>query len=340
MNFDKFNGLSPFTYLTLNEDSFTEGISEDFNSQIFLNSSNNIFFDNKVSNHFIESEYLSFSNNFIDNSKEKQIEKKFKSSPSYFTITNNPKLDKIEININEKEKGSENELKSKSSFSNFISNKSNNENNHFFQTKKKKERKENYLNQKRDLDKKKPGKISFKVNPKKEHSSRSYDNLQLKIQVDFQTFLINLANDALTAEFGIDHRYGSFKNIRYSEKKNITLKNFFECQKTPIKAIIGKEINKKFKHLNKDNNKKLLNDINKKSEWLKYFFNMEYLELFKFYFNQGKKVNKIVIKEKEILLSKKTKTFYDLLHKNQKDKSFLFSAVKRGYPGLFKFITL
>lgn len=47
--------------------------------------------------------------------------------------------------------------------------------------------------------------------------------MQLKIQVHFHSFLINLANDALITEFGQNHQYGNFKNINYSEKKILNL---------------------------------------------------------------------------------------------------------------------
>ena len=49
--------------------------------------------------------------------------------------------------------------------------------------------------------------------------------------------------------------------------------------------------------------------------WLDKLFEMNYLELFKYYYNNGKPLNKIVFENKGIILSSKTKSFYYLLEK-------------------------
>ncbi len=58
---------------------------------------------------------------------------------------------------------------------------------------------------------------------------------------------------------------------------------------------------------------------------------MNYLKLFNFYYNNQKPLTKILFKEKEIVLSKTTKSFYDLLEKNLKDKNELINVVKSTY---------
>ena len=73
-----------------------------------------------------------------------------------------------------------------------------------------------FLNKKKGKPGKKP---KNENNSKKKHTCLIYDNLQLKIQVHFHSFLINLANDALITEFGQNHQFGNFKNINYSQKK-------------------------------------------------------------------------------------------------------------------------
>ena len=289
----------------------------------------------------LDSSYMlnSYSNNYLttnvllDLMTEKKPELSSSSNTSDIYMNN-----LIENNIYEKEKQRKNISKTNSSS---LDSDSKNyqiiDNNSIFKTERKKEDKGKYLNKKRDMIKKKPGKKAEKINLRKEHSSSTYDNLQLKIQVHFQNFLINLSNDALSTEFGMDHKFGRFQNIKYSEKKNISLDNFYKFQSLPIKNIIQKEITKKFKYLNKYNNKLILDSINQKSEWLQNFFNLKYIELFELYYNKGKKLNKIVINKKDIILSEKTKTFYDLIQKNTKLKSFLFDAVERGYSRLIKF---
>ena len=207
------------------------------------------------------------------------------------------------------------------------------ESNYLKKQKKKEEEEEiAFLNKKKGKPGKKP---KNENNSKKKHTCLIYDNLQLKIQVHFHSFLINLANDALMTEFGQNHQYGNFKNINYSQKKNIKLNNFINQQFNPIKNIIEKEISDKYKTVDKNNNKKIVEDTCKKSEFLKFFYNINYLEIFKYYFNWGKPLNIIKIQDKEIKLSKKTKTFYDLMTKFENIKSFLFNAVKRGYERLF-----
>ena len=177
------------------------------------------------------------------------------------------------------------------------------------------------------------------MNRKKMHSSSTYDNLQLKIQVHFQNFIVNLSNDVLST-FGLEHEYGYFKKISYSEKKNITFANFFKLQKQPIKNIIQKQSTKNFKNFEKDYNKNLLQKVSQKEEWIRDFFNTEYIELFKLYFYHKKGMKTIRINDKDINLSEKTKAFYHLINKNEELESLLQDAVKRGYYRSFKFTNI
>ena len=58
---------------------------------------------------------------------------------------------------------------------------------------------------------------------------------------------------------------------------------------------------------------------------------MNFLQLFKYYYNDGKPLNKIYFKEREIFLSPKTKPFYCLLEKNKNLKSEIIEVAKRCY---------
>ena len=73
------------------------------------------------------------------------------------------------------------------------------------------------------------------------HSSSTYDNLQLKIQVHFQNFIVNLSNDVLST-FGLESEFGYFKKISYSVKKNITFSNFFNFKRNQLKIISHQNI--------------------------------------------------------------------------------------------------
>ena len=58
---------------------------------------------------------------------------------------------------------------------------------------------------------------------------------------------------------------------------------------------------------------------------------MNYLQLFKYYYNDGKPLNKIYFMEREIFLTPKTKSFYCLLEKNKTLKWEILQVVKSNY---------
>ena len=103
-----------------------------------------------------------------------------------------------------------------------------------------------------------------------------------------------------------------------------------EYKNSTIKDIIQKEISLKYKKNNKDNTE-ILNEVCLKSNWLDEFFNQNYLKFFTFYYNKGSPLEKISFKGKDIILSKKTKTFYDLIERNKNLKMELIEIVKRVY---------
>ena len=69
----------------------------------------------------------------------------------------------------------------------------------------------------------------------------------------------------------------------------------------------------------KSYNRELLKTIEDSSPNLSELFEMSYLELFKFYYNKGNPLDKIVYKNKKINLSDKTKSksFSNLIDKNK-----------------------
>ena len=70
---------------------------------------------------------------------------------------------------------------------------------------------------------------------------------------------------------------------------------------------------------NANNYKNILNKIKNDValNWIKDFFDLNYLDVFeKFYYNFNE-VKSIMFKGKKIIFSKKTKSFYDLLEKNE-----------------------
>ena len=161
------------------------------------------------------------------------------------------------------------------------------------------------------------------------HRSDSFDNLLRKIQVHFLNFLIDFCNDALKTEY--ENSDYSFKQINYKVKEEIEysyLKNLKHCS---IKDILNFDISSKYLNFERKHNKKLLENIESSSIWLYNLFQMNYLQLFKYYYNDGKPLNKIYFMEREIFLTPKTKSFYCLLEKNLNLKNEIIGVAKRCY---------
>ena len=161
------------------------------------------------------------------------------------------------------------------------------------------------------------------------HRSDSFDNLLRKIQVHFLNFLIDFCNDALKTEY--ENSDYSFKQIKYKVKEEIKysyLKNLKHCS---IEDILNFDISSKYLSLDRNHNKKLLEKIESSSIWLYNLFQMNYLQLFKYYYNDGKPLNKIYFMEREIFLTPKTKSFYCLLEKNLNLKNEIIGVAKRCY---------
>ena len=161
------------------------------------------------------------------------------------------------------------------------------------------------------------------------HNSITFDNLQSKIQVHFFSFIIDISNDALVAYFGRNNTF-NFKDITYKKKKIIKFESCDIYKNSCIKDILSNEISPKYKKFPKNNNEYTLNEVCKIA-WFNEFFSMNYMDFFKNYYYKEKPLKEISFKEITITLSKKTKTFYDLLIKYKKDEIELKEAVRRIY---------
>lgn len=161
---------------------------------------------------------------------------------------------------------------------------------------------------------------------RKIHCKTDDDNVLIKIQVHFLTFLINITNDVIEPYFQAKKKNIYFRQINYDYKKNITIDHISELKSCAIKDILQKEISPKCRNYGKDYNKNnydyILEQINKDKElnWINNFFNMNYLELFEKYYYTYNKKNYFYFQDKKINFSKKTKTFYNLLEKNKNDQ--------------------
>ena len=141
--------------------------------------------------------------------------------------------------------------------------------------------------------------------------------------------IINFSNDALKAENN-SNRY-TFKQIDTRIKTTINYKQICKLRESSIGDILQNDLSDKYKTYDKSENRKLFRKVVSSSEWLGELFKMNYLELFKYYYNKKEPLTKKMFKGKEIILSSKTKSFYYLLEKNKNLRTNLISTVNRIY---------
>ena len=170
--------------------------------------------------------------------------------------------------------------------------------------------------------------IGYKKN---KHLSSDFDNLQRKIQVHFLTFVIDYSNDALGKEF--KYYKDSFKNINKKNKITVNYDYVSKLKTLSIKDILKFDISEKYTKHKKSYNKDLLEEIEGKSIWLSKLFEMNYLDLFKIYYNKEKTTNKKNEEREEIRTTKtkEPKYFYDLLEKYKNLRNNLAKTVKEVY---------
>ena len=164
---------------------------------------------------------------------------------------------------------------------------------------------------------------------RKKHSSMDDDNVLTKIQVHFFTYLINITNDIIKSGFG---KNDDFQQIKYDDKKNIKLDNIKKLKNSKIKDILQMKISSKCRkydeNYNKNNYIKILETINNDTSlnWITDFFHMNYLDLFEKYYN-----NDNSFFGKEINISKETKSFNDLLKKNDDKMKDCLNIISKRY---------
>lgn len=166
-------------------------------------------------------------------------------------------------------------------------------------------------------NKKRGRKCTSEEEKEKSHNKYSNDNKQRKIQVHYLTFIILFINDIL-ASFGNRNK---FFNLDYEFKKTVNKRKSAELKNSSIGEIISNKVSKKFKKQEKNNNS-ILYEYFKTNEFLGKIFDMNYLTFFRMFYLKNDKIvdlRKFGI-EKEITLSEKTETYYDLLEKLKKEE--------------------
>ena len=168
--------------------------------------------------------------------------------------------------------------------------------------------------------------------------------------------MINLTNDAVNTEFTPDilknlvindnnnkkdPEQDFFRYINYDIKKKIDHNYITNIFQNPIKDILILDVSQKYKKLQSqsrlDYNKILYEKLIEKSEWLKEFLDLKYIDVFiKYYYNQLKPLHKIEFQGKTYTVEEATPESFDGVNivlasaGGETSKHFAPEIVKRG----------
>jgi len=186
------------------------------------------------------------------------------------------------------------------------------------------------ITQKKDFKKKRGREKTTKIE-RNEHDSNSYDNIITKIQVHFLNFLISFLNDAIDSIFEKNKNI-HFVKFNYAEKSNRKNENLAKMKSSTIKELLlNIDISLKYKKFEKNINKKLVEKLDQ-FPFFQQVFKMNFLKLFYYYYNNKQPFEqKLLIFDQEIILSEKTKSFYNLLDKNQELEENIMNVIEFEY---------
>ena len=177
---------------------------------------------------------------------------------------------------------------------------------------------------------KKRGRKSEGINKKPIHCSSSYDNVKRKIQVQFLSFMRLLLNDSIRAFSKEKKKF--FLEFDYKLKSKISKKNFDKLKNSTIEdLLINLGISNKYTKYEKDYNKLIIEALNKNNKWFRKIFKMKYVDLFKDFYNDEKPLKELTLFEKKIILSKETKSFFDLIEQNKEMKEDIINVTKSSF---------
>ena len=184
--------------------------------------------------------------------------------------------------------------------------------------------------EKKDFKKKRGREKTTKIE-RNEHDSNSYDNIITKIQVHFLNFLISFLNDAIDSIFEKNKNI-HFVKFNYAEKSNRKNEYLAKMKSSTIKdLLLNIDISRKYKKFEKNINKKLVEKLDQ-FPFFQQVFKMNFLKLFYYYYNNKQPFDqKLLIFDQEIILSGKTKSFYNLLDKNQELEENIMNVIKFDY---------
>ena len=177
---------------------------------------------------------------------------------------------------------------------------------------------------------KKRGKKRNKESKKAEHTSLSIDYIITKVQAHFLNFMIYFLNDCVKTFF----KEPKFKFLKFDRKEKIKVSNeqMDVMKNSTIKDLLEKiKISKKYKHYDENTNKNNLDSL-MKEPWFRQIFNINFLDLFLYYYNNEQPLKELTIYGKKVTL-KNTKPFIALLQKNKIIKDKIIEYTQEIYFG-------
>jgi len=169
---------------------------------------------------------------------------------------------------------------------------------------------------------------------RKEHCSSSFDNILSKIQTHALNFLISFINDAIKSYFG--KQKFKFLKLSHKEKSKVSFEYLNKLKNSSIEDILNMmNISDKYKR-DKDTNKNNLKKLSRFSFFEK-LFKINFLELFYYYYNDKQPFKEISLFN-EIIVLNKTKSFYDLLEKNERLQKDIIEITDAFYINDIKYL--
>ena len=172
------------------------------------------------------------------------------------------------------------------------------------------------------LRNKKRGRTSISKNEdRKNHDRFSFDNIKRKIQVHYLSFIISFINDILKS-LGFREK---FYNLSYKFKHVVNKEQLTKLKSSNIGEIVSNRISTRYIRIGENFNSNLYKKF-ETNKVLSKIFGMNYLIFFRmFYMKNDKNVDlRIFGIDKEITLSKKTKTYYELLENFKKKEDEIY----------------
>ena len=152
---------------------------------------------------------------------------------------------------------------------------------------------------------------------KKIHTSFDDDNILRKIQVQFLSFIVNFSNDVIYF-FSNDLSFPRFHHLDYEIKKVVNKITVKKLKNKTIGDILKSDITPKMKKSSKDINTIVYNEIISKYPFLEKFFEINYINLFKQYYNNENNIFEFNGQIIPLSNETKRKTYNYLIQKKNK----------------------